>query len=162
MDPQGNPQWPFNYELFLSFFITKSIKTSLIPSQVDIFLAIYLIFFFHKDRTSVWQNITDSDSNDMDDIYISPFLNRHMQRARLACFSRALTCLGDRLWRSATTMAGEDVSTGLSIPSGFLDGTGLQPCGWPVARSVSVGAPAGSGWASMKVTDRFWSAVGWK
>ena len=46
MDPQGNPQWPFNYELFLSFFITKSIKTSLIPSQVDIFLAIYLIFFF--------------------------------------------------------------------------------------------------------------------
>lgn len=41
-------------------------------------------------------------------------------------------------------MAGEDVSTGLSVPSGFLDGPGLQPCGWPVAGSMSVGAAVGS------------------
>lgn len=42
-------------------------------------------------------------------------------------------------------MAGEDVRTGLSIPSGFLDGAGLQPCCWTVAGSVSVGALADSG-----------------
>lgn len=35
--------------------------------------------------------------------------------------------------------------TGLSIPSGFLDGAGLQPCGWPIAGSVSAGEAAGSG-----------------
>lgn len=67
------------------------------------------------------------------------------QGASLASFSSALTCLGDRLWRSATTMAGEDVRTGSSIASGFLDGAGLQPCSWPVAGSASVGAAAGSG-----------------
>lgn len=42
-------------------------------------------------------------------------------------------------------MAGEDVSTGFSVPSGFLARPGLQLCGWPVAGNMSVGAAVGSG-----------------
>jgi hypothetical protein len=73
-------------------------------------------------------------------------LRIRMQEAGLSYSSSTLTCLEHRLWRSATTMAGEDVSTGLSIPSGFLERAGLQPWGWPVAGSVSTTGPAvGSG-----------------
>lgn len=67
------------------------------------------------------------------------------------------------LWRSATTMAGEEVSTGLAGGSCLLVAGGLlwlQPCAW--AAGADGLAAAASGWASVKVTDRFCSTEGYR
>lgn len=57
-------------------------------------------------------------------------------------------------WRSATTMAGEEVSTGLPGGSCCPGAWGLQP------RCCAGSAGGASGCASVNVTDRFCSAEG--
>lgn len=63
------------------------------------------------------------------------------------------------LWRSATTTAGEDVSTVLLGASCLLLSWGLlrlQPCSWAAkAGDLAGDGGAASGWASVKVTERF-------
>lgn len=64
-------------------------------------------------------------------------------------------------------MAGEEVSTGLLGGSCVLVAWGLlrpQPCCWATGADGSPGEAADvtSGWASVKVTDRFCSAEGYK
>lgn len=70
------------------------------------------------------------------------------------------------LWRSATTMAGEEVSTGWPGGSCLLGSWGLlrlQPGCWAARAGVVPGEAAGaSGCPSVKVTDRFCSAEGTK
>jgi len=64
------------------------------------------------------------------------------------------------------TMAGDEVSTGLLSGSCLLVTWGLlwlQPCSWAAGANGSPGeAVVASGWASVKVTDRFCSAEGYK
>lgn len=67
------------------------------------------------------------------------------------------------LWRSATTVAGEEVSTGLVRGSCWLAAWGLlrlQPGCCTGGSTAQVGGA--SGWTSVNVTDRFCSAEGTK